>query len=321
MADPTVSVTAGSTDVVGVGTSFIERRGDLFILAGLTVPISYSTPSRLTLTQPWPGATLAGRTDFATQRSGPYWSTTVTTNEQLTDLIGKLDAALPLKFDAAGPFTQRASLNNQPAGFVFLSVDPAPFTLYVKLANSNSEADWSAGQQVKTTPAQSTADAQAAAVQAQSAASLSNDKAALATSAAGTAAGAAAATSADRTQTGSDRAATSADRIQTGQDRATTSGAATAATGAAGTATTQAGIAVTARQVTESARDVTLPAAAQAVAANSTAQSAAGTSISKAAEAQGYAADARQYAAALALAAFDFSFDSASDISNDWSNG
>ncbi|TXN78275.1 hypothetical protein [Methylobacterium sp. WL8] len=193
MADPTVSVTAGSTEVVGIGTSFIERAGDLFLLAGLAVPIAFSVPGKITLAQPWPGDTLAGRADFATQRSGPYWSTAVTTNLQINDLLSKLDAALPLRFDAAAPFTQRASLNNQPAGFIFLSVDPSPFTLYVKLANTNSSSDWSTGQAVKTTPAASTEEAQAAAAAASTAQAAAEERAAFAANAVSVASGAAAA--------------------------------------------------------------------------------------------------------------------------------
>lgn len=68
-------------------------------------------------------------------------------------------------FDFSGTLAERAQYDAQPKGKVFLAVAETPagpsWTLYIK--RSNTFGDWSAGLPIKASPAQSTADAQAAA--------------------------------------------------------------------------------------------------------------------------------------------------------------
>ncbi|WP_279604220.1 hypothetical protein [Methylobacterium sp. J-092] len=346
MADPTVSVTAGSTAVVGTGTSFIEQAGDLFILAGITVVISSVTPGQITLAQPWPGATLTDRADFATSRSGPYWSSNVTTNALITDLVNKLDAALPLRFDIAGTVAQRTVYNNQPVGFVYLAVDysyqgVATYAVAVKLANTNSAADWAAWQVIKASPAQATADAQAArdaAIVARDAAAgsatASAASATTATTQAGVATGAAStATSAAGTATAQAGISTGAAATSTTQAGVATSAASAAAASqsdaanskaaaaaSASSASTSATAAQAARTGSETAQAATVAARTDTITARDAAASSATSARADAVLAQSARADAASYASALNLAAFDFSFDTSPAASDDWSN-
>lgn len=80
-------------------------------------------------------------------------------------------------FDFSGTLADRAQYDSQPKGKVFLAIADTPagpsWTLFIK--RSDAFADWSAGLPIKASPAQSTADAQAAAeaaeIQSQQAAS------------------------------------------------------------------------------------------------------------------------------------------------------
>lgn len=324
MPQPTVSVTAGSTVVVGTGTSFIERAGDLFVLAGLTAVIAYSAPGQITLAQPWPGATLSGRADFATQRSGPYWSSTVTTNTAITELIQKLDAAAPARFDAAGPLAQRDTLNNQPPGFVFLAVDPLPWRLYAKVRNTNQASDWSPGQEVSSPPA-STVEAQEAATNATEQAGIATGGASTATTQAGIS------TQAAGTATTQAGVATTQAGISTTQAGVASQAAGTStaqagisttqagiATAAAGTATTQAGIATAQSQLAVQAQAATAGDRIQTGSDRGASSASASTAQTARDDARSAAADAAYAAAALSTAAFDFNYETAAAPTDDW---
>ncbi len=71
-------------------------------------------------------------------------------------------------FDFSGTLAERDLYDTQPKGKVFLAISDTPsgpsWTLYVK--RSNAYGSWSTGLQIKASPAQSTAAAQAAADQA-----------------------------------------------------------------------------------------------------------------------------------------------------------
>jgi hypothetical protein len=308
MADPanSVAVATGSPVVTGTLTAFLAAEFDLFMLDGLAVAIaSRQSPTQLTLRQPWPGPTRSGAVGWEIANTGPYWQSTVSANRQLATLLNRFEAG-PVKWDASGTRAGRDAYNNQPIDFVYLSVEPAPFTLFVKRANTNSAADWSSGQPLQM-PAENTEAAQAAKAAAQVAAATSQQQAAVATAGAGTA----------TTQAG------------------IASGAADTATNKATLATQQADAAAAARQEAVAARDIVVPILPQAqAAAAATAGDRVQTGIDRAAvggsvsasqlardAAVAAAADARAAAAALGIAAFDWSYDSNPDASNDWSNG
>lgn len=301
-----VVLTEGSPVVTGNLTAFVAAEFDLFILDGLVVPIaSCESPTKLILKQPWPGETRSDVLGWVIANTGPYWQSTVAANRQLAALLNRFEAG-PVKWDASGTLAGRSAYDSQPVDFVYLSVDPKPFTLFVKLANNNSPADWSPGQPLQM-PAENTQAAEAAKAQAEVAAATATQKASTATTAAGTA---------------TDQAGIA-------------TGAASSAGSQASIAAQQATAAATARQQAESARDLALPAASQAqAAATATAgdraqtgndRTAAGAAVSASQQARdaavAAAADARTAAAQLGAAAFDWSTDSNPDASNDWSNG
>lgn len=308
MADPanSVAVTAGSPVVTGTLTAFVAAELDIFVLGGIMgVVASRPSPTQLTLKQPWPGETRSGATDWEILPTGPYWHSSVAANRQLTTLLSRFEAG-PVKWDASGTRAGRDAYNNQPVDFVYLSVEPAPFTLFVKRANTDSAADWSPGQPLQI-PAENTLAAQAAKAAAEAAASQSREQAALASTGAGTA------------------------TAQAG----IASAAADTATGNAARAAQQAEAASAARQDALAARDVVVPAVDRAqAAATATAGDRAQTGNDRAAAAAAVdaaqqarsaaeiaAAEARAAAAQLGRVAYDWSLDSDPDASNDWSTG
>lgn len=237
-----------------------------------------------------------------------------------------------VKPDASGSLASRAAHNGEAPGFVYLAVSttaagPA-WTLYIKQGTSGTDADWSVGLPLKSSPAQSTADAQAAADSATASAGTATDRAAVATSQAGVAV--------DRASVATAQATTATDRALVAAAQAATAmqGAAAATVGAQ-TATQQAQIA--SDQATLSTQNRIASASARdqaAAAATATAGDRVQTGIDRAAAsdtvtasqasataAQAAAADARQFAAAIGQQIYDFSFDSAPDPSNDWSVG
>ncbi|KMO10314.1 hypothetical protein SQ03_30655, partial [Methylobacterium platani JCM 14648] len=156
-----VSVTTGSLVVSGSLTSFVAAEGDQLIVRGITALISRAiSPSQLQLKQPWPGPDIISASDWDISLTGPYWQSTVVTNRRLTDLLTMFEAG-PIKPDASGSFSKRQQYNDQGVGFLYLSVDQ-PWTLYTKLANTGSDSDWSPGQAIRGSPAESTVEAQAA---------------------------------------------------------------------------------------------------------------------------------------------------------------
>jgi hypothetical protein len=156
-----VSVTTGSLVVSGNLTAFVAAEVDQFILRGITAVIQRAiSPSQLQLARPWPGPDIASAADWDISLTSPNWSSTVVTNRRLTDLLNQFEAG-PIKPDAAGPFSERSRYNDQGVGFIFLSTGE-PWTLYTKLANTGSASDWSPGQAIRGSPAESTVEAQAA---------------------------------------------------------------------------------------------------------------------------------------------------------------
>ncbi|BAQ44411.1 hypothetical protein [Methylobacterium aquaticum] len=148
-----VSVTTGSPVVSGSLTSFVAAEGDQFILRGLTVVIAQVvSPSKILLKQDWVGPSISGASDWDISLTGPYWQSQVTTNKRISDLLTKFEAG-PVKWDQAGTMAGRNQYDDQPAGFTYLSVDPMPFRIYTKLANTNSASDWSDGQVLGTVEA------------------------------------------------------------------------------------------------------------------------------------------------------------------------
>ncbi len=236
-----VSVTTGSLVVSGTLTSFVAAEGDQLIVRGITAVIArVVSSSQLQLKQPWPGPDITGASDWDISLTGPYWNQSTTTNLRLSQLLAKFEAG-PIKWDVAGPPSDRAKYNDQGVGFVYLSIGD-PWTLYTKIANTGQAGDWSAGQEIKGSPAESTAEAQAARddalLSADSANTASGAAAAAASSAAGSASSAAgsaglAASNARDAQTSAGTAASQATTASSGAAEATNQAATAVAQAAA----------------------------------------------------------------------------------------
>ncbi|WP_288587447.1 hypothetical protein [uncultured Methylobacterium sp.] len=156
-----VSLKTGSLVVSGTLTSFVAAEGDQLVVRGITAVIARAiSTSQLQLKQPWPGPDITGASDWDISLTGPYWNQSTTTNLRLSQLLSQFEAG-PIKWDVAGPPGDRAKYNDQGVGFLYLALGD-PWTLYTKLANTGSASDWSPGQAIRGSPAESTVEAQAA---------------------------------------------------------------------------------------------------------------------------------------------------------------
>lgn len=142
MATPTVSVTAGSTAVVGTDVTFLAFAGDLLTVDGLSVPIARSTDSTLTLRFPWIGTTRI-TTDFVISNVGSTWNSGAATYLRVNQLLDRISGGLPFAPGANGPLSGRAAYDAQPTNFVYLATDGGVFTAYIK--QSPTSGDWSPG--------------------------------------------------------------------------------------------------------------------------------------------------------------------------------
>jgi hypothetical protein len=162
MADNSITVATGDYKVNGNLTNFVAAAGDLLVANGVTAIIEGAlSTSQLQLRFPWPGPPLTDYTNWDILPTGPYWSSAVTTNRKVTELIQRLEGGLPLKPDRAGPISERSQYNSQSEGFLFLQTDIYPFLLYVK--TGPGPEDWSAGQRLQADVGAETADAIASA--------------------------------------------------------------------------------------------------------------------------------------------------------------
>src|SRR5687767_7865807 len=113
MAVNSITVAAGDLEVSGNLTHFVAAGGDLFVANGTVAIVEGAlSTSRIRLRYPWPGGNLTDFTQWEILPTGPYWSSTVTTNRKVTELIQRLEGGLPLKPDRAGPIAERAQYNN-----------------------------------------------------------------------------------------------------------------------------------------------------------------------------------------------------------------
>lgn len=146
MADPapSVSIGTGLTVVTASAPVLTAAENDLFCARGQAIPIaSRQSPTQITLKQPWPVASLVGEQAFNILSLGEYWRSAISINKRFADLLSKWEVVSPFRFDAAGTLAQRDGYNDQPRGFVYISLDPLPVRLFMKLANTNSASDWS----------------------------------------------------------------------------------------------------------------------------------------------------------------------------------
>lgn len=90
----TISVSASSTSVVGVGTAFVASHvGAVLFADGLSVPIaSVESATALTLSQGWPGTTLSAA-DYDLLLYGPTAGVAADNQQKVQELL----AALSLK--------------------------------------------------------------------------------------------------------------------------------------------------------------------------------------------------------------------------------
>lgn len=92
------------------------------------------------LWRPWPGASLTAAA-YEVRFVDDGARSTAQTRRYL-EMLGQLQA-LGIQPNAVGALLDRDSYDAAAKGFIFLSVSPAPWTLYAKL--SADEGDWDAG--------------------------------------------------------------------------------------------------------------------------------------------------------------------------------
>ena len=165
----TVSVTAGSTTVLGHLTQFVGFAGDTFNAGGLSVPVAaVVSTSELTLAYGWPGSDVIDSAAWVLMPTAPDWSSTVALHKAIVEANAWRNGKFPFPFNAGGPIAKRDLFDGEPTGFTFLELtgdQDDPFRLYGKM--SDASGDWSVGQTLRGDAALGTQQAIDAAAMAQ----------------------------------------------------------------------------------------------------------------------------------------------------------
>ncbi|MFD2679021.1 right-handed parallel beta-helix repeat-containing protein [Camelimonas lactis] len=147
----TVSVTAGSTAVLGHLTQFVGFAGDTFNAGGLSVPVAaVVSTSELTLAYGWPGPDVIDSAAWVLMPTAPDWSSTVALHKAIVEANAWRNGKFPFPFNAGGPIAKRDLFDGEPTGFTFLELtgdQDDPFRLYGKM--SDESGDWSVGQTLR----------------------------------------------------------------------------------------------------------------------------------------------------------------------------
>jgi len=87
----TVTVTAGSTSVIGNGTAWLLAlvTGGLFCCAGMAVPCTVIDDTHLELDYPWPGTTGSGKA-YSIFRETAQAASAVVANDRLAELVNRI---------------------------------------------------------------------------------------------------------------------------------------------------------------------------------------------------------------------------------------
>lgn len=145
-----ISVTNGSAVFTGTGTAWDLSllRGGMVMVAGQSAVLAIDeivsdTSGRFVL--PWPGATVSNA-NYAIFLETAQSANATESNFLLLEAAKRLRAGSIFSFNAAGPFSERATYNTRPKDFVFLATDGPELLFYVK--RSNASGDWSEGQPI-----------------------------------------------------------------------------------------------------------------------------------------------------------------------------
>jgi hypothetical protein len=149
----TIAVTAGSVDFVGTGTGWLPpnaKVGDQLNVAGKMMGIAEITDATHgKFAVPYPGDTGAGL-PYAIFKTSSEWGTNRSLSMSTAEMIQMLATLeVPntgLRFDALGNFAGRATYNDRPTAFGYLSLngDGAGIAEPVVFAKqSGTNADWS----------------------------------------------------------------------------------------------------------------------------------------------------------------------------------
>jgi len=183
-----LTVATNSTSVTTTSTApLVGAPGDILYASGYVAPIAAVTGfDTLTLALPWRGPSLTDAVDWKILTFGEYWRSTVTVNQNITDLIKRLDAGLPFEVKAWLTPEQggdRSSYDDRPVGFIIGRTDTSPYQISVKVGAGATWAAWSSLQGLQGDAAASTIAAELARDLAEESATTATTKAAEATAA------------------------------------------------------------------------------------------------------------------------------------------
>ncbi len=151
----TISVSAGSTVVTGVNTSFDISKvaKGLLVTGGVSAFIdTVESNTALTLVSAWPGPDVVSQS-YVIQRERAEASSTIIANDRLAQVVANLEAGTFFDLDAVGPLVDRATYDDAAAGFTYgvpAAVEGGNPTIYFKLTATS--ADWSVGQSMAGPP-------------------------------------------------------------------------------------------------------------------------------------------------------------------------
>ena len=146
----TVTVTNGSVEVSGKGTSFrtaLVAGGTLLVGGAAAFIRSVGSETRLALTRPWPAAT-AEDAGYEISRERAEAASVIVATDRLGEAVARMRAGLlSLRPDAIGTPSQRRAHDDAPKGFIYIvpaAIEGGSPRLFFKLSDRN--AHWSVGQ-------------------------------------------------------------------------------------------------------------------------------------------------------------------------------
>ena len=149
-----LTVATNSTSVTTTSTApLVGAPGDVLYASGYLCPILEVTGfDTLTLALPWRGPPLTEVVDWKILTFGEYWRSTITVNQNITELVRRLDAGLPFKVEGwltPAQAGDRSSFDDRPIGFIVGRTDTSPYQISVKVGTGATWAPWASlqGQQ------------------------------------------------------------------------------------------------------------------------------------------------------------------------------
>ncbi|QKV17864.1 hypothetical protein [Oricola thermophila] len=144
-SDGTVTVSNGSTTVIGSGTAWevaLVAGGILFVGTDAAVIEEVVSDTELTLTRPWTGDP-ATNASYDIVLDSAEAARTIIANRQMADIVARINAGIALDdIGAMGTLAERDDYDDEAQGFIYGVTDDASGDLVVYVKASATNGDW-----------------------------------------------------------------------------------------------------------------------------------------------------------------------------------